>query len=166
MLILNAILLNVLAGAALFTLARMYERRIFIPAESDALRLEEHEQFNRKIVASAPVGICILRTADGVNILSNELAHTYLNMLTHEDRQRLTQIICGQQVNFVDVLTSNNTNLQLASSIRAIAMKTSPFVCWWTFPLARENGGVAAGDGPGGGTGEPVKIDVPGDRQP
>ena len=32
----------------------------------------------------APVGICILRTADGVNILSNELAHTYLNMLTHE----------------------------------------------------------------------------------
>ncbi|MCM5119369.1 two-component system sensor histidine kinase RcsC [Escherichia coli] len=114
MLILNAILLNVLAGAALFTLARMYERRIFIPAESDALRLEEHEQFNRKIVASAPVGICILRTADGVNILSNELAHTYLNMLTHEDRQRLTQIICGQQVNFVDVLTSNNTNLQIS----------------------------------------------------
>ncbi|EPX0468460.1 two-component system sensor histidine kinase RcsC [Escherichia coli] len=114
MLILNVILLNVLAGAALFTLARMYERRIFIPAESDALRLEEHEQFNRKIVASAPVGICILRTADGVNILSNELAHTYLNMLTHEDRQRLTQIICGQQVNFVDVLTSNNTNLQIS----------------------------------------------------
>ncbi|MGS3083310.1 hypothetical protein, partial [Escherichia coli] len=29
MLILNAILLNVLTGAALFTLARMYERRIF-----------------------------------------------------------------------------------------------------------------------------------------
>ncbi|MFP1559264.1 hypothetical protein ACLB1T_33150 [Escherichia coli] len=114
MLILNAILLNVLAGAALFTLARMYERRILIPAESDALRLEEHEQFNRKIVASAPVGICILHTADGVNILSNELAHTYLNMLTHEDRQRLTQIICGQQVNFVDVLTSNNTNLQIS----------------------------------------------------
>lgn len=113
-LILNAILLNVLVGAALFTLARMYERRIFIPAESDAQRLEEHEQFNRKIVASAPVGICILRTIDGVNILSNELAHTYLNMLTHEDRQRLTQIICGQQVNFVDVLTSNNTNLQIS----------------------------------------------------
>ena len=89
-------------------LARMYERRIFIPAEADAQRLEEHEQFNRKIVASAPVGICILRTQDGTNILSNELAHNYLNMLTHEDRQRLTQIICGQQVNFVDVLTSTH----------------------------------------------------------
>jgi len=114
MLILNAVLLNILVGIALFTLARMYERRIFIPAETDAQRLEEHEQFNRKIVASAPVGICILRTQDGTNILSNELAHNYLNMLTHEDRQRLTQIICGQQVNFVDVLTSNNTNLQIS----------------------------------------------------
>ena len=71
---------------------------------------EEHEQFNRKIVASAPVGICILRTADGVNILSNELAHTYLNMLTHEDRQRLTQIICGQQVNFVEMCIRDRFN--------------------------------------------------------
>lgn len=114
MLILNTVLLNVLVGIVLFTLARMYERRIFIPAENDAQRLEEHEQFNRKIVASAPVGICILRTQDGTNILSNELAHNYLNMLTHEDRQRLTQIICGQQVNFVDVLTSNQTNLQIS----------------------------------------------------
>ncbi|MBB1201640.1 two-component system sensor histidine kinase RcsC [Enterobacteriaceae bacterium 89] len=114
MLILNALLLNILTGLALFTMARMYERRIFLPAEADAQRLEEHEQFNRKIVASAPVGICILRTQDGTNILSNELAHNYLNMLTHEDRQRLTQIICGQQVNFVDVLTSNNTNLQIS----------------------------------------------------
>ncbi|XXD08846.1 two-component system sensor histidine kinase RcsC [Klebsiella sp. R445] len=114
MLIINAVILNILTGAILFALARMYERRIFIPAETDAQRLEEHEQFNRKIVASAPVGICILRTLDGTNILSNELAHNYLNMLTHEDRQRLTQIICGQQVNFVDVLTSNNTNLQIS----------------------------------------------------
>lgn len=114
MLILNALLINLLVGAALFMLARIYERKIFIPAETDAQRLEEHEQFNRKIVASAPVGICILRTQDGTNILSNELAHNYLNMLTHEDRQRLTQIICGQQVNFVDVLTSNNTNLQIS----------------------------------------------------
>ncbi|MBJ3814364.1 two-component system sensor histidine kinase RcsC [Shimwellia pseudoproteus] len=113
-LIINAFLLNLLAAGVLFTLCRMYEKRIFLPAESDAQRLEEHEQFNRKIVASAPVGICILRTQDGTNILSNELAHNYLSILTHEDRQRLTQIICGQQVNFVDVLTSNNTNLQIS----------------------------------------------------
>lgn len=113
-LIINGLLLNILAAGVLFTLCRMYEKRIFLPAENDAQRLEEHEQFNRKIVASAPVGICILRTQDGTNILSNELAHNYLSMLTHEDRQRLTQIISGQQVNFVDVLTSNNTNLQIS----------------------------------------------------
>lgn len=114
MLILNAVLLNVLVGVVLITLARVYERRIFIPAEHDAQRLEEHEQFNRKIVASAPVGICILRTMDGTNILSNELAHNYLSMLSYEDRQRLTQMICVQQVNFIGVLTSNQTNLQIS----------------------------------------------------
>jgi len=114
LLIINAIVLNLLAGFGLLLLTRMYERRVFVPAESDAQRLEENEQFNHKIVASAPVGICILRTQDGTNILSNELAHNYLSMLTHEDRQKLTQIISGQQVNFVDVLTSNQTNLQMS----------------------------------------------------
>ncbi|KAB8312247.1 two-component system sensor histidine kinase RcsC [Erwinia endophytica] len=113
-LIINAMLLNVISAIILFTLAWLFERRMFLPAEDNALRLEEHEQFNRKIVASAPVGICILRTSDGTNILSNELAHNYLNMLTPEDRQRLTEIICGQQVNFVDVLTGSNTNLQIS----------------------------------------------------
>ena len=114
LLIINAAVFNLLVGIGLLLLTRMYERRVFVPAESDAQRLEENEQFNHKIVASAPVGICILRTQDGTNILSNELAHNYLSMLTHEDRQKLTQIISGQQVNFVDVLTSNQTNLQMS----------------------------------------------------
>ncbi len=164
MLIINAIVLNILSGAMLFALARMYERRIFIPAENDAQRLEEHEQFNRKIVASAPVGICILRTADGTNILSNELAHNYLNMLTHEDRQRLTQIICGQQVNFVDVLTSNHTNLQISFVHSRYRNEKRRHLRAGGRFRPRENGGVAAGDGPGGGAGQPVEIDVPGDR--
>ncbi|MTD28662.1 two-component system sensor histidine kinase RcsC [Erwinia sorbitola] len=113
-LIINALLLNLISAIVLFTLAWLFERRMFLPAEDNAHRLEEHEQFNRKIVASAPVGICILRTSDGTNILSNELAHNYLTMLTQEDRLRLTEIICGQQVNFVDVLTGSNTNLQIS----------------------------------------------------
>ena len=114
MLMINALLLNLLSGVVLFSLAWLFERRMFLPAEDNAHRLEEHEQFNRKIVASAPVGICILRTSDGTNILSNELAHNYLNLLTQEDRQRLTEMICGQQVNFVDMLTGSNTNLQIS----------------------------------------------------
>lgn len=87
---------------------------MFHPAEDNALRLEEHEQFNRKIVASAPVGISILRISDGTNILSNELAHNYINLLTNEDRERIMRIICEQQANFVDVMTSNNNNLQIS----------------------------------------------------
>lgn len=113
-LILNAVLLNLLSAFVLFSLAWLFERKMFLPAEENAFRLEEHEQFNRKIVASAPVGICILRISDGSNILSNELAHNYINLLTHEDRERITRIICGQQVNFVDVMTSNNNNLQIS----------------------------------------------------
>lgn len=112
--VLNAVIFNLLLAALLFALARMFEKRLFIPAENDAQRMEEHEQFNRKIVAYAPVGICILRIPDGANILCNELAHNYLNMLTHEDKQRLVQVVRSQQVNVVDVLTSNNTHLQIS----------------------------------------------------
>ncbi|WP_413729745.1 two-component system sensor histidine kinase RcsC [Sodalis sp. RH22] len=113
-LIFNALLLNVLSATLLFMLAWLFERRMFSPAEKNALQLEENEQFNRKIVASAPVGICILRISDGANLISNELAHNYLSLLTFEDRQRIIHIICGQQVNFVDVMTSNNNNLQIS----------------------------------------------------
>nr|WP_099351136.1 two-component system sensor histidine kinase RcsC [Erwinia amylovora] len=114
MLMVNSVLLNLISAILLFIFARLFERRMFLPAEENAYRLEEQEQFNRKIVASAPVGICILRTSDGTNILSNELAHNYLTLLTQEDRLRLTEMICGQQVNFVDVLTGSNTNLQIS----------------------------------------------------
>jgi len=114
LMMINAVLLNIMSAVLLFTLVWLFERRMFLPAEENAHRLEEHEQFNRKIVASAPVGICILRTSDGTNILSNELAHNYLTLLTQEDRKRLNEIIGGQQVNFVDVLTGSNTNLQIS----------------------------------------------------
>ncbi len=113
LLILNALLLNVFSAVVIFTLTWLFERKMFHPAADNALTLEEHEQFNRKIVASAPVGISILRISDGTNILSNELAHNYINLLTNEDRERITRIICEQQTNFVDVMTSNN-NLQVS----------------------------------------------------
>lgn len=113
-LIINAVQLNLLSALVLFSLAWLFERKMFLPAEDNAFRLEEHEQFNRKIVASAPVGICILRISDGTNILSNELAHNYINLLTHEDRERIMRIICAQQVNFVNVMSSNKNNLQIS----------------------------------------------------
>ncbi|EHD22595.1 MULTISPECIES: two-component system sensor histidine kinase RcsC [Brenneria] len=113
-LIMNMALLNALSAILLFVLAWVFERKMLLPAEVNAFQLEENEQFNRKIVASAPVGICILRINDGTNILSNELAHNYLNLLTHEDRLRITRIICEQQSKFVDVMTSRNDHLQIS----------------------------------------------------
>jgi len=110
----NALVLNMLTALLLFILTWLFERKMFAPSEKNALQLEENEQFNRKIVASAPVGICILRISDGANLISNELAHNYLSLLTAEDRERIIHIICGQQVNFVDVMTSNNNNLQIS----------------------------------------------------
>lgn len=114
LMLLNTLLLNLFSGLFLICLTLMFEKRMFIPAFNNALRLEEHEQFNRKIVASAPVGICILRTSDGSNILSNELAHNYLSVLTPEDRVRIGEIIRGKEVNFMDVLTASKTNLQMS----------------------------------------------------
>lgn len=114
LMLLNTLLFNLFSGLILICITLLFERRMLQPALSNALRLEEHEQFNRKIVASAPVGICILRTSDGGNILSNELAHNYLNRLTPEDRNRVGEVIRGQEVHFMDILTAANTNLQMS----------------------------------------------------
>ncbi|WP_163551075.1 hypothetical protein, partial [Klebsiella pneumoniae] len=70
--------------------------------------LEEHEQFNHKIVASAPVGISILRIRDGMIILSNELAHNYFRLLSHSDKQNILSIIAEKSSNIVDVVTNNH----------------------------------------------------------
>ncbi len=110
----HALLLNIISALLLMILTWLFDRRLFLPAFEKAHRLEEHEQLNRKIVASAPVGISILRVSDGSNILSNELAHNYLNMLSQQDRRQLTEMICRQRVNFVDVMTGSNTNLQIS----------------------------------------------------
>lgn len=113
-LLLNALLFNLFTAVLLWGLVWLFERKIFLPTQEDAIRLEENEQFNRKIIASAPVGIFILRISDGANILSNELAYNYINLLTGEDRERITRLIREQQVNLIDVITSNNNNLQIS----------------------------------------------------
>lgn len=112
----NLLLLNTFSALCLVCIVWVYERRMLAPAKVHAYTLEEHEQFNRKIVASAPVGICILRTLDGSNVLSNELAHNYLISLTSEDRQKLGEIIRGKPVNQVRLLTGSNTKLQISFS--------------------------------------------------
>ncbi|WP_072032490.1 MULTISPECIES: two-component system sensor histidine kinase RcsC [Xenorhabdus] len=112
--IINSLILNTISAILIFSFIWLFERKMFSPAENNALRLEEHEQFNHKIVASAPVGISILRISDGANILSNELAHNYTRMLTLEDQKRIIDIICDKTSSYIDIVTSNNNHLQIS----------------------------------------------------
>ena len=108
------VLINILTGILIFLLIWLLETKMLEPAANTAIRLEEHEQFNHKIVASAPVGIIILRLTDGGNILSNELAHDYFRLLSDDDKQRILTIIRQKTSNYIDVVTINNTHLQIS----------------------------------------------------
>lgn len=107
-------ILNIFTALLLFFLIWLLERKMLEPAANTAIRLEEHEQFNHKIVASAPVGIIILRLTDGGNILSNELAHDYFRLLNDDDKQRILMIIRQKTSNYIDVVTINGTHLQIS----------------------------------------------------
>ncbi|MEQ4675517.1 two-component system sensor histidine kinase RcsC [Providencia vermicola] len=107
-------ILNIFTAVLLFFLIWLLERKMLEPAANTAIRLEEHEQFNHKIVASAPVGIIILRLTDGGNILSNELAHDYFRLLNDDDKQRVLTIIRQKTSNYIDVVTTNGTHLQIS----------------------------------------------------
>ncbi|HGN1705530.1 TPA: two-component system sensor histidine kinase RcsC [Providencia rettgeri] len=108
------IILNIFTGVLIFFLIWLLERKMLEPAANTAIRLEEHEQFNHKIVASAPVGIIILRLIDGGNILSNELAHDYFRLLSDDDKQRILTIIRQKTSHYIDVVTTNGTHLQIS----------------------------------------------------
>lgn len=108
------IVINFFTGGLIFFLIFLLERKMLVPAANTAIRLEEHEQFNHKIVASAPVGIIILRLSDGGNILSNELAHDYFRLLSEDDKKRVLTIIRQKSSNYIDVVTSSSTHLQIS----------------------------------------------------
>ncbi|HDU8566066.1 two-component system sensor histidine kinase RcsC [Morganella morganii] len=112
--ILNGAILNLISAIIIGLFTWLLERRIFMPAENSAMRLEEHEQFNHKIVASAPVGICILCTLDGTALLSNELAHNYWRMLSFEDRNRIGLLIKDKRQGMEDMVTRNGGHLQVS----------------------------------------------------
>ncbi len=111
----HGVILNICSAIIIFFMIVLLERKMLAPTERNAIRLEEHEQFNHKIVASAPVGIIIIiRVSDGGNILSNELAHDYFRLLNEKDKYRILTIIREKSSNYIDVVTTNNTHLQIS----------------------------------------------------
>lgn len=120
--------------------------------------MEEHEQFNRgKIVASVSGGDSYSAVHAGrhEHPQCNELAHNYLNMLTHEDRQRLTQII-QKRLTLWTYSPAPTLTRKLACSLAASKSKTWRFACWWMF--ARVKMEEFTGHGAGAGTSQPVEI--------
>ncbi|MFD4836604.1 ATP-binding protein [Achromobacter sp. NPDC058515] len=72
-----------LAGAALLFAAvilgvRHIKKKLVAPAVRQYEALADSVALNRKLVEVAPVGLCLLRRADGVPLLSNELARQWL----------------------------------------------------------------------------------------
>lgn len=57
---------------------RSYRSSVLVPLRSNQERLLESEAFSRTVLEAAPIGLCLLRTADGTVVLENALARSWL----------------------------------------------------------------------------------------
>ncbi|RAS03444.1 response regulator [Cupriavidus alkaliphilus] len=73
-----ALLLYGLGVAAVLQGARMVRRRILVPMQRNAERIEDSERFNRAVMQAAPVGLRVVRTADAHVRVENALAAQWL----------------------------------------------------------------------------------------
>ncbi|CAJ96870.1 histidine kinase [Cupriavidus necator] len=77
-----ALLLYGLGVLAVLTGAGMLRRRMLVPMQEDAERIEDSERFNRTVMQAAPVGLRVVRTADAHVRLENALAAQWLPLDT------------------------------------------------------------------------------------
>lgn len=73
-----ALLLYGLGVAAVLQGARMVRRRVLVPMQRNAERIEDSERFNRTVMQAAPVGLRVVRTADAHVRAENALAAQWL----------------------------------------------------------------------------------------
>ncbi|NSX13551.1 response regulator [Cupriavidus taiwanensis] len=73
-----ALLLYGLGIAAVLQGARMVRRRVLVPMQRNAERIEDSERFNRTVMQAAPVGLRVVRTADAHVRAENALAAQWL----------------------------------------------------------------------------------------
>lgn len=88
--IIAGLLFQLIASVLLLLTVRIVDRRILNPAQQQNERLLENETFNRTMIDTAPVGICVIRHDDASIVLENQLARTLLaepgqqqDMVTH-----------------------------------------------------------------------------------
>ncbi|MGE8688089.1 MAG: response regulator [Achromobacter sp.] len=59
---------------------RWYNRRVIQPAEAAHREIVENEEFNRAVLGTAPVALCVLSRPDGKVVFSNALASQWLGI--------------------------------------------------------------------------------------
>ncbi|AQV98718.1 hybrid sensor histidine kinase/response regulator [Cupriavidus necator] len=77
-----AILLYGLGFAAVLAGAGVVRLRVLVPMQRNAERIEDSERFNRTVMQTAPVGLRVVRTADGHVRAENALAAQWLPLDT------------------------------------------------------------------------------------
>ena len=63
---------------------RAYRRSVIEPLRNNHARLLESEAFSRTVLDNAPIGLCLLRRADGTVLLDNALARSWLGEDHHD----------------------------------------------------------------------------------
>ncbi|WP_043005555.1 hybrid sensor histidine kinase/response regulator [Comamonas testosteroni] len=78
-----ALLIGAAIFAALSTLAGLsytywYKRRVLDPAVEAQRKIDERDAFNRTLIQTAPVGLCVISKASGELVFSNSIAMAWL----------------------------------------------------------------------------------------
>lgn len=58
--------------------ARWYKRSVMVPALNAQQQIIESEEFNRTLIQTAPVGLCVLHRSTGAVVFSNSIAEEWL----------------------------------------------------------------------------------------
>ena len=114
----TSLLLLLLFIASVSTYVRWYRKRVLQPAELAQQVLIDSENFNRTLLETAPVALCVLTRQSGEIVFSNALADTWLNLQTgqkfvHVD-QFPAEILHATTAGTVDSLELNGRHLQVA----------------------------------------------------
>ncbi|RBJ82729.1 response regulator [Pseudomonas sp. MWU12-2534b] len=97
----GVLLLLVLSPVAGRTYARWYQRRVIVPAQRAHSELVESDQFNRTLLETTPVALCVLSRERSLIVFANTLALKWFNTqvghsledsgLEHELLERISQ---------------------------------------------------------------------------
>lgn len=106
----STLFLLLLFISAVTLYVRRYQRRVLIPAEQAQQVLIDSENFNRTLLETAPVALCVLTTQTGEIVFSNALADTWLNLQP------------GQKAIQPDKLPTKILNTLVAGTVDSLAL--------------------------------------------